>query len=65
MNNITTNQQKVLDFLKNKNWTSPTKIGLEAGGKDYVSASGWACNILKKLVLYKLVKKRKGTYKLK
>jgi len=60
---LTKVQTEVLQYLmKNNIWHTPTEIG-KAFGKDYNSASFWACKKLKVLVTKKIVKKSKLGYK--
>lgn len=56
--------EAILEFLKEKNWTSPTQIGMHFGYQ-YVNASSWASRKCKKMVEQGFLERNdKGHYRL-
>jgi len=64
MARLTLNFQRILYYLKGKDWTSPSKIGTDLKGAEFHSA--WASPKCLSLVKHGLLKRnKKGWYKLK
>ena len=61
MKELTTNEQKVYDWLKaNPDWHSPTQIGKAVKGSIYESS--WASRVCKGLVEKGLIEKSRGCF---
>ena len=61
---MTSKQLEILNYLKGKDWTGPTQIGL-AFNKKYTSAPAWAIPICMILVRDGLLERnQKGQYRI-
>ncbi len=67
---ISKNEARILDYLKGKEWVSPTQIGAIVGGNGYfygtivTRGSSWASPICKRLVNKGLLQRNdKGWYR--